>query len=170
MWIVISVMIGTAVLIGLGMYAVGAKLPVGHVASVVKTVNAPTSKVWAALTDIEAMPVWRKELKSIQRTEGKDGLPRWVEKSSFGDIPLQVEEMAENEKLVARIDDKSLEFGGKWTWSLKPSGNQTEVTITEDGEVYSPMFRFMSKYVFGHSKTLQTYADQLAAHFQTEAK
>jgi uncharacterized protein YndB with AHSA1/START domain len=170
MWIAISVVLGTLATVIIVALTMGSALPVEHVASVSKTVNASPDEVWKALTDIDAMPSWRKELKSIERTEGKGGLPRWVEKSSFGDIPLQVEISEQPSKLVTRIDDTSLPFGGRWTYALKPVGDHTEITITEEGEVRPPLFRFMSKYIFGHTKTLQTYADQLAAKFQKEAK
>jgi hypothetical protein len=66
--------------------------------------------------------------------------------------------------LVARITDKNIPFGGSWTYDLEPSGEGTKLTITENGEVYSPAFRFMSKYLFGHTKTIVTYLNQLEKH------
>ena len=31
------------------------------------------------------------------------------------------------------------------------------MTITERGEVYNPIFRFVSRFVLGHEKTINTY-------------
>jgi len=35
------------------------------------------------------------------------------------------------------------------------------VAITEDGEVYNPFFRFMSRFVFGHAATLDEFVKNL---------
>jgi hypothetical protein len=37
----------------------------------------------------------------------------------------------------------------------------TRVTITEDGKIYNPFFRFMARYAFGYTASLQTYLDDL---------
>jgi hypothetical protein len=31
------------------------------------------------------------------------------------------------------------------------------VRITENGEVYNPLFRFVSRYVIGHNRTIDAY-------------
>lgn len=164
-WIVLGSVVGL-ILVAIGVaYVIGSRLPVGHSVSVSRSLRATPDEVWSVITDIDAMPSWRKELKGIERTAGKDVLPRWVEKSGFGDIPLQAEMMEKPHRLVTRIDDPKLPFGGRWTYELAAEGKETRLKITEDGEVKSPMFRFMSKYIFGHRKTLETYADQLEAKF-----
>ena len=33
--------------------------------------------------------------------------------------------------------------------------------ITENGEVYNPLFRFMSRFVFGHTATIDKYLEDL---------
>jgi len=35
----------------------------------------------------------------------------------------------------------------------------TVLGITEHGEIYNPLFRFMARYVFGHEATLTAYLD-----------
>jgi hypothetical protein len=37
----------------------------------------------------------------------------------------------------------------------------TQITITERGEVYNPIFRFMSRYVFSHHATIDAYLTAL---------
>ena len=48
-------------------------------------------------------------------------------------------------------------FGGTWTYELTPTAGGTSLRITEDGEVYNPVFRFMSRFVFTHHATIDTY-------------
>ena len=64
--------------------------------------------------------------------------------------------------LLTKIDDRSLAFGGTWSHDLVPSGTGTTVTITERGEVYNPLFRFMSRFVFGHTATMEGFLGALA--------
>ena len=64
-------------------------------------------------------------------------------------------------RLISRIADKSLPYSGSWTYDLEPVPEGTRVTITENGEVPNPIFRFLSKYVFGHTKTMETYLTDL---------
>jgi hypothetical protein len=42
----------------------------------------------------------------------------------------------------------------------------TRVTITEDGKIYNPFFRFLSRYVFGYAQSMQTYLTDLATELQ----
>ena len=65
--------------------------------------------------------------------------------------------------LVARIAGPSLPFGGTWTYRIAPAAGGSAVTITEDGEVYNPVFRFMSRFVFGHYATLDEFVKNLEA-------
>jgi hypothetical protein len=64
---------------------------------------------------------------------------------------------------VARIADTDLPFGGTWTYELKPEGAGTRVTITERGEVYNPIFRFMSRFVLSQTATMEKYLAALTA-------
>jgi hypothetical protein len=57
---------------------------------------------------------------------------------------------------VTRIADPDQPFGGTWTFELTRAGAGTRVTITERGEVYNPIFRFLSRFVFGHTATLES--------------
>jgi hypothetical protein len=62
-----------------------------------------------------------------------------------------------------RIADKDLPYGGQWTYELEPQGLQTALRITEDGEIYNPVFRFVSRFVMGHTATIDNYLRALAS-------
>ena len=68
-------------------------------------------------------------------------------------------------RLVTRIADTGLPFGGQWTYELVPDGEGTRLTITEDGEVYNPLFRFVSRFVMGHTATIERYLDDVEKRF-----
>jgi hypothetical protein len=135
--------------------AVGYALPVGHVASRQATLREPPDAVFAALTDVARFPDWRKD---VTRVDVLSTSPlRWREHGSNGDITFVAGESVRPLHLLARIDDPSLPFGGSWSYDLVPSGTGTTLTITERGEVYNPLFRFMSRFVFGHTATIEAF-------------
>ena len=39
------------------------------------------------------------------------------------------------------------------------------VTITERGSVYNPVFRFVSRFILGHTATMETYLRSLGHRF-----
>jgi hypothetical protein len=86
---------------------------------------------------------------------------RVQEESGSDTLPLRVEEFEPPLRLRMRIDDRSLPFGGTWTYTLRPVEGGTELTLVEDGEVYNPVFRFMSRFVFGHHATIDRYLADL---------
>ncbi len=59
--------------------------------------------------------------------------------------------------LVVRIADLDLPFGGTWTYEIAPVAGGSTLTITEDGEIYNPIFRVMSRFVFGYESTMAAY-------------
>jgi len=141
--------------------AVGYALPVAHVASSQATLHQPPDAVFATLSDVSHFPDWRKD---VTRVDVLSANPlRWREHGSSGDITFVVVESVRPVHLLTRIDDRSLAFGGTWSYDLIPSGTGTTVTITERGEVYNPLFRFMSRFVFGHSATMEAFLVALAA-------
>ena len=161
------VLIVLGVLVGLvaAAWIIGAMLPKSHSASRMARYNQPPEKIWAALTDIDAMPSWRTDLKSIKRLPDRDGRPAWVETSGFGDIPLYVELAEPPRRLVCRIADPKLPFGGTWTYVIAPANGGSTLRITEDGEIRPALFRFMSRFLFGYTSTMETYLKNLGRHF-----
>jgi hypothetical protein len=80
-------------------------------------------------------------------------------------MDLLVEREEPPHLLVARIVTANSPFGGTWTFQLVERGGATELTITENGEVYNVIFRALAHFVFGHTGTIDGYLRALAAHF-----
>lgn len=147
---------------------VGALLPAEHTASVTRQVAGTQEEVWAKLVNTEGQLAWRKDLKEIKMISEQP--KKWVEKMNMGDIPMVLEVADAPRRMVTKIDSESLPFGGRWTFQLEPDGNATIVKITEDGVVRNPVFKFMSKFIFGHEATMKTYLSNLEASLNKEAK
>jgi hypothetical protein len=158
-WILIG--IAVVIVIGLVVTAVGAALPKAHVASRQARLNVAPEAVWKLITDVDDFPSWRRDVKRVERLPDRDGRALWAEETSSGRITLSVDRSEPPRLLVLRIADPELPFGGTWTYQLSPAAGGTLLTITENGEIYNPIFRFMARYVFGHEATLATYLDAI---------
>lgn len=170
-WVLIMLITGgVLILIVVLVVVVGMMLPKGHVASVSVGLRQPPTLVWQAVSDMAAWPTWNPHVKSMTREPDRNGLPLWVQTSSDGTIPYTVEDNTAPSdgrpgRLVTRIASTDLPFGGTWTWNVAPAVDGTRVTITEDGEVYNPVFRFMARFIFGYHGTAEGYLKALGKKF-----
>lgn len=162
-WVLI--ILGGLVGLVIVMWIIGAILPRQHSATRAARYNQLPERIWEALLDIEAMPSWRTDLKGIKRLPDHDGKPAWVETTSNGELPLQVEVMEPPRRLVARIADPKLPFGGTWTYEITPAEGGCALRITEDGEVRPVLFRFVARFIFGYTVTMERYLKDLGKKF-----
>ena len=151
------IVLGTVALVALAVAVVGWSLPVGHRASRQAAYPATPEAVYAIISKVEDFPAWRSGLERVEIVESSAGVLTYREKSGDGTILYIVEEAVPPRRLVTRIADRTLPFGGTWTYELTPTAGGTSLRITEDGEVYNPVFRFMSRFVFTHHATIDTY-------------
>ncbi len=67
---------------------------------------------------------------------------------------------------MVRIADRKLPFGGTWSFDIAPAaGGESDLRVTEDGEVYNPIFRFMARFVFGYTASIEGYLRDLGTKF-----
>lgn len=158
-WIVILV-VALAALVALAA-VIGLFLPKGHRASRTVVYSAPPEAVFAAISDVARFPEWRSGVKAVEILPDDRGLTRFREVGKHGAVVYRIELREPPSKLVTRIDDPSQPFGGSWTLLVKPVAGGSELTITEDGEIYNPIFRVMSKLVFSPYATIDTYQADL---------
>ena len=145
---------------------VGYMLPVAHIASRDTTLPQPPDRVFAALADVERYPSWRSDVTSVE-VLSETPTKRWREHGDDGQITFERTQSHPPARLVSRIADTGLPFGGTWTYELTPEGAGTRLSITERGEVYSPLFRFMSRFIFGHTATIEKFLADLEKHLQS---
>jgi uncharacterized protein YndB with AHSA1/START domain len=149
--------VGALALVVVAVLVIGWTLPVAHRSTREATFDATPAQLYTLITDVEAFPRWRPSVKSVETLPSVNGRARFREVGKNGSILYEVDWAEPSTRLVTRIADKSLPFGGTWTYDLTPRGSSTNLRITEEGEVYDPVFRFMSKFVFGHTATIDEY-------------
>lgn len=163
-----KILIGSTValaLLVLVVVLVGSRLPERHRARMTARIDTTPETVYALITDIEHAPEWRNDVTSVERLPAEDGMPRFRENGKHGKITYRIEAAEAPHRFVTRIADTDLGYGGSWTWDIRSDGSGSLVTITEDGEVGSPLFRFLSRYVFGHYASLESTLRALGARF-----
>ncbi|MGH9802778.1 MAG: SRPBCC family protein [Blastocatellia bacterium] len=158
--------VGLLVLAGIVITVIGISLPENHVASKTLTLRQPPLTVWQVVSDFANQPKWHSEMKSVERLPDRNGHEIWQEEMSGMKIPLETLELEAPKKLVRRIASDDLGFGGDWEYIITPTiEGGCQLTITERGKVPNPLFRFMSKYIFGHTATMEKYMKALAGKF-----
>lgn len=143
------------------MTLIGVALPAGHQASRSAEIAAPPETVFALIRDVEGYPKWRSGVTAVTVLDSTNGLPRFSETGEFGPIIFRMEQADAPAFIRTRIDDPHQPFGGTWTYVLVPGAHGTLLTITEDGEAYNPLFRFLSRFVFSQTATIETYLEDV---------
>ncbi len=141
----------------------GMFLPKAHLATRSLKLGRPPEEVWAVISDFQAATSWRSGIKSVERSPDQDGHPVWRETDRRGHaVPFEVVELSPPRRMVMRIADPKLPFGGRWTYALEPESGGCRLRITEDGEIYNPMFRYIAK-LMGYTGTMDAYLKALGA-------
>jgi uncharacterized protein YndB with AHSA1/START domain len=166
-WVLIAV--GVLVALLALMVLVGAFLPRDHRATSTVTLHQPQDSVWKVVRDLGGVPRWWPEMKSAERMADAAGREAWRQKSGGFDVPLVVTESQAPRRLVTEIvAQEGAAFGGTWTYDLVPAEGGTRVNVTEAGWISNPIFRFLSRFVFGYYGTLDGYLKHLGRRFGEE--
>ena len=140
---------------------IGWLLPAEHVASGEMTLPAAPDRVFQAISDVNRYPAWRPSVTRVD-VLATDPL-RWREHEGGDAITFEMVDSSRPQRLHVRIADADLPFGGSWTYTLTPAGTGTRLQITEDGVVHNPVFRFVSRFVIGHTATIEQFLHDLQA-------
>ena len=151
LWIVLALVALVAIVT-----CVGWLLPVGHEATRSAELSKPPDAVYALVADVKNYSQWWKEITQVDMLVDEPNRTTFRQHTSTGPIVMTITERQPPAKMVTKIDDPDQPFGGTWTWEIAPTPSGSRLTITERGEVYNPIFRFMSRFVFGYTGTMES--------------
>ena len=144
----------------------GTSLPLSHAAACSTVINQPTHAVWSLVSDVDRFHTWRSDVTHAERRHSPDGREEWVETDRYGHtVPFAIVSVQPDRRLVSKIADPTLPFGGTWTYALVPAHGGTQITIAEDAEIYNPVFRLLARYAFGYTSAMRRYLADLGRHF-----
>jgi hypothetical protein len=148
----------------------GAMLPQRHTVTRTITLKQSPEAVWAVITDHANEPQWRHDLASVTKLADRNGHELVLEKYKNGDsMKIETVESQAPARLVRDVVDNSM-FSGRWTYTLKAVPEGTSISINETGSVPNPVYRFISRFVIGHTTTVDKYLNNLASKFGEAAK
>jgi ribosome-associated toxin RatA of RatAB toxin-antitoxin module len=148
-------------LFGAVVAGVGTLLPRDHVETRSARLSAAPDAVFATIADVGSYAAWRTSLSGVEVLAPTDGRARWIEVSGRNRIAMEQVERQPPRRLVTRIADPDLPFGGTWTFELALEEGGTRVTITERGEIRNPIFRAVARFVFGYGATMEMFLHEL---------
>ena len=168
-WVLI-VIGGLAGLVGL-MALIGAFVSRDHRATSTISLRHSPDSVWKVVRGLGGITAWFPAMQQSERLPDRDGNEVWHQKMSGFDVPIIVLESSSPRKLVTQIDPTAGgAFGGTWTYELVPDSAGTRISVTEAGWISNPVFRFMSRFLFGYYGSLDKYLRALATRFGEEGK
>jgi uncharacterized protein YndB with AHSA1/START domain len=141
---------------------IGYSLPEDHTATAQRTYDHSVAAVWSMITTVERYPEWRPSVEAVEVLSASGERPKWRETWSRREkVTFRVTEWAEPRQLAVVIDDDDLPYGGRWVYGLSHAGDGCTLTITEEGEVHNPIFRFVARLFMDPTKTIDVYLDNL---------
>ena len=161
-WVILIV--GGLALVVAVMALVGSMLPRDHHATRKARFHVAPDALFAVLS---GPPDWRTGVKSFGELPDREARKQWWEEDTHGHkITYETVESTPPRRLVTKIAQPGLPFGGQWTFDIAPAlGGGCEVRIHEDGEIYNVIFRFMARFIFGYTGSIETYLRDLGAKF-----
>ena len=150
-------------------FVCGMLVPANHLASRSIHLDKSREEVWLTVSDFEHYSTWAPMVTGTKRLPDENGHAVWQLEGKWA-MPMALDLVETPRQLVTRIADPKLPFGGTWTWDLTPENGGTRVVITEHGVIRSPIFRLLSRFVFGYTSTMDAYLAALAKHFGESAK
>ncbi len=167
---ILRIVLGGLALIVVTVVVVGFLLPREHRADREQVIATTPEELRRVIMTPAAYPEWRSGVTRVELLDAVGGKQRFVEHGDDDAITFEMEEVEPARRVVSRIADPSLPFGGTWTFELSPAEGGTKLRITEDGEVSNPVFRFVSKFVMGHHAGIDRYLGDLQRRFPARAR
>ena len=162
----ILVVIVAVVLVILGVVGTGSLLPKRHVVSRTASYRAAPDRLFFLISGPQG---WRPDVLRCEAVPDAGSRELLRETTRDGEtITYELLDRVYPVSIKRRIATENLPYSGTWTYSLQPKGDVTIVRITEDGEVYNPVFRIMAR--FGHKRSLDGYLRALGQATQQEVR
>ena len=144
---------------------IGAALPRKHVVSREIILHRSPDEIYQTVRDFKTAPSWRADLERVEMIATADNHVQFREHTKHGATTYDLVEDQPGKRIVTRIADLDLGYSGTWTYVFAKDADGTRVQITEAGEVSNILFRFMSRFVFGQSGTIEKYLTALGKKF-----
>ncbi len=147
----------------------GFLLPEEHHASRTLVTKQSQQTIWDTINDHANEPKWRSDIESVTSLGEREGKAVWQENYQDGNkLALITTESKPPKRIVRELTDLEGPFSGRWEIEIQPTPTGSNVKIAEIGKVSNPFFRFISKYIIGHTTQMEKYLKGLAEKFEEQ--
>jgi len=152
---ILLIVFAGVVLLVISVIVIGSSLPKRHIVSRTASYRATPEHLFSLIVGPQN---WRPDVLRCEAFPSVDGRELMRETTRNGEtITYELLDRMPPRSVKRRIDTENLPYSGTWTYSLQASDGMTIVQITEDGQVYNPVFRFVSRFILGHTRTMDAY-------------
>ncbi len=152
---ILLIVVAGIVLLVLTVVVIGSFLPKRHVVSSSASYRATPEHLFSLITGPQD---WRPDVVHCESVPSGDGRELMRETTRDGKtITYELLDRIPPWSVKRRISTGNLPYSGTWTFSLQAHEGMAIVQITEDGEVYNPVFRFVARFILGHTRTMDFY-------------
>ncbi|HKF50977.1 MAG TPA: SRPBCC family protein [Candidatus Acidoferrales bacterium] len=152
---ILLVVLGAIALLILVVVITGVLLPKHHHVSRAASFRATPQQLFALVSGPQN---WRPDVKHFETVPDASGRDFVRETTSNGEtVTYELLDRQPPQSIKRKIATEGLPYSGAWTFQLQEENNGTTVRIIEDGDVYNPIFRFVSRFVIGHTRTIDDY-------------
>ena len=103
--------------------------------------SRPPETVWRVLMDFDGMPLWRSDLRGLERLPDLAGRPAWREIGNGGGRVIELAAAEPPSRLVLRDTRDGVPAFPLRTFELAASLGGTRITLTERSRVLNPLLR-----------------------------
>jgi hypothetical protein len=152
---ILLMVVAGVVLLVISVVIIGSLLPKRHVVARSAAYRATPEHLFSLIAGPQD---WRPDVVRCEALPSVDGREMMHETTRNGEtITYELLERRPPRSVKRRIATENLPYSGAWTYALEASDKMTIVRITEDGQVHNPVFRFVSRFILGHTRTMDAY-------------
>lgn len=156
----------TLMLLGIGgAYLYGRQLPREHAVTSHIVLVAPADSVFKVIRNVRSYPSWWSDVSSVERVRGSRGEVWRGNMGTSRSIEVELKKIVSGRSMQAHIvGGEEQGWGGVWYYEVRNTASGTEVTITEEGFIDSPVVRAFMK-LRGRYSRVDSFLSSLGAHF-----
>lgn len=152
---ILLILVGCIILLVVCVIVIGLLLPKSHTVSRAASYKATPERLFALIAGPQD---WRPDVLRYEVVPDPAGRELVQETTRNNEtITYEILNRKPPESISRRIATQNLPYSGTWIYTLQPAGAATIVRITENGEVYNPIFRFVSRLIIGHTASMDAY-------------
>lgn len=130
-------------------------------------IQRPQQEVWDFLSDLENLPKWSSEVKTVRKVS--DNPKRYVVGGASGEMETEILAWEPPKRYVSRMATPAMGFSGDWEITTGAEGTNTRVTSNAKLRIDNPLFRGLAMFMSG-DKAEEATLLQLKTHMEARAR